>query len=241
MPEIRIGARSIPYEIRRSRRAGRKRIEVSPRGVQVIVPHDASPEEVERFVERKRRWLLDKTEEVRDEVERFQDDTPQGFHSGAKVLFRGRYLRLRVQPAEVEDPELTYRTGFHVRLARDISPSEQEEVVRRLVQEWLEARLTEDAWEVVRRRGLPHGLEPRAVQVKDQRTLWGSCGRDNVIRLDRKLARVPKPVFEYVMVHELCHLKHRDHSVAFWSLVARVLPDYQDRKDWLEAHELKVG
>lgn len=241
MPEIVVGARSIPYEVRRSRKAGRKRIEVSPRGVEVIVPHDASAGDVERFVHRKRRWLHDKTEEVREEVERLRADTPQGFHSGAKILFRGRYLRLRVTTGEVEKPTLAYRTAFHVELPRGVSNGDREPVVRNLVEEWLEERLTEDAWEVVRRRGAAHALEPRGVQIKDQRTLWGSCGRDGVIRLDRKLTRVPKSVFEYVMVHELCHLEHRDHSPAFWARVKRVLPDYQERKDWLEAHEVKLG
>jgi predicted metal-dependent hydrolase len=52
---------------------------------------------------------------------------------------------------------------------------------------------------------------------------------------------VPKPVFEYVVVHEVCHLEHRDHSPAFWALVKRVVPDYQERKEWLEEHEVRLG
>lgn len=241
MPELVIGSRSIPYEVRRSLKAGRKRIEVSPRGVEVIVPYHTSSQDVERFVQRKRRWLHDKTIEVQEEIERLRAETPQGFHSGAKILFRGRYLRLRVSTGKVEKPTLKYRTAFHVQLPRDFSNGQQEPVVRSLVEEWLENRLAEDAWEVVRRRGTPHGLEPRSVQVRDQRTLWGSCGRDGVVRIDSKLVRVPRPVFEYVMVHELCHLRHRDHSTAFWDLVKRILPDYEERKAWLEQHEVEVG
>lgn len=234
MPEIVIGARGIEYEIRRSTRAARQRIEVSPAGVQVIVPQDASAEDVARFVRRKRRWLHDATEGLREEMERLRSDTPQGFHSGAKVLFRGRYLRLRVATADAERPALRYRTAFEVVVPRDLPRSEHEPIARGLVEAWLEERLTEDAWRVVRRRGAPHGLEPRGIRIKDQRTLWGSCGRDQVVRLDRKLTRIPKPVFEYVMVHELCHLKHKDHSPAFWNLVKQVLPDYHERKVWLE-------
>jgi hypothetical protein len=209
--------------------------------VQVIVPENASAEDVERFVQRKRRWLHDKTEEIREEVERLRGDTPQGFHSGAKVLFRGRYLKLRVSTADSERPSLSYRTAFEVVVPRNVPRSEHEPVARGLVEGWLEERLSEDAWEVVRWRGTPHGLEPRGVRIKDQRTLWGSCGRDQVIRLDRKLTRVPKPVFEYVMVHELCHLEHRDHSPDFWALVMRVLPDYHERKAWLQDHEVALG
>lgn len=241
MPEIVVGARSIAYEVRHSGAARRKRIEVTPRGVEVVVPQDAAEAEIERFVHRKRRWLHDKTEEVREEAERLRSATPQGLHSGAKVLFRGRHLKLRVRVADVARPTLTYRTAFHVELPRAVPPDEREAGTRRLLESWLDARLAEDAAEVVRRRGAPHGLEPHGVRIRDQRTLWGSCGRDGVIRLDRKLARVPKPVFEYVVIHELCHLEHRDHSAAFWSLVRRVLPDYLDRKDWLEAHEVALG
>lgn len=241
MPAVVIGSRTIEYEVRRSGRARRKRIEVTPGGVDVIVPEDASPDDVERFVRSRRRWLHDKTEEVAEEVERLRARTPEGFHSGAKVLFRGRHLRLRVEPADVDGASLTYRTAFHVRVPRELEGQEREAAVRDVLHGWFEDRLREDAREVIRRRGRPHGLEPEGVRIRDQRTLWGSCGKDGVLRLDRKLVRVPKPVFEYVVVHELCHLRHRDHSEAFWGLVRRVLPDYRERKGWLEEREVEVG
>jgi hypothetical protein len=241
MGEIQIGAQSISYDVRRSARAARKRIEVTPGNVAVIVPEGTSADDVDQFVRRKRRWLHDKTEEIREEVERLRADTPRGFHSGAKILFRGRYLKLRVRTVDAKEPSLSYRTAFHVELPRELPQGQREPVVRYLVEQWLEERLTEDAWEIVRRRGRPHDLEPRGFRIKNQRTLWGSCGRDHVIRLDRKLSRVPKPVFEYVVVHELCHLKYRDHSPPFWGLVQRALPDYVERKDWLEMHEVRLG
>lgn len=241
MPEVIIGRRTISYEVTTSARATRKRIEVSPRGVEVIVPADVPTEDIERFVTAKRRWLHDKTDEVKEAVARLRADTPKGFHSGAKILFRGRFLKLRVQGTDAAEPALAYRTGFHITLPQDMPLNRQDATVHSLIERWLEERLTEDAWEVVRRRGTAYGLEPRGIRIKDQHTLWGSCGRDGVLRLDRKLSRVPKAIFEYVVVHELCHLEHRDHSPAFWSLVKRVLPDYEGRKGWLEDHEVALG
>jgi hypothetical protein len=241
MGVVEIGSRVIEYDLQRSERARRKRIEVTPGSVEVIVPPGAAPEEIEAFVRSKRRWLVDKTDELREEVARLRARTPEGVHSGAKVLFRDRYLRLRVESADVPKPELTYRTAFHVRVPRGLKGVARDDAVRRLLTDWMDRRLEEDAWKVIRRRGRPHGLEPRDVRIKDQRTLWGSCGRDRVLRLDRKLARVPKLVFEYVVVHELCHLAYRDHSGAFWRLVGRVLPGYVEWKEWLEGHEVRVG
>lgn len=241
MPTVTVGRRTIPYDVRTSARAKRKRIEVTPGRVEVIVPEGESDAAVERFVASKRRWLHDKTEEIREAVERLRSDTPEGYHSGAKILFRGRYLKLRVEGAAVTEPSLTYRTGFHVQVPVGMDGRERERVARELVEAWTEERLVEDAWAVVRDRGGPDGLEPAGVQIRDQKTLWGSCGKDGVIRLDRKLARVPRPVFEYVVVHELCHLQVRDHSAAFWGLVRRVMPDYSERKAWLEGWEVRVG
>lgn len=241
MPTVEIGARTIEYHVRESGRATRKRIEVTPGSVEVIVPEGSSPKDVRLFVDSRRRWLHNKTEEIREEVEKLRAETPQGFHSGAKVLFRGRYLKLRVESTDADEPRMTYRTAFHVQLPAALPEDRRGLVVQELLEGWLETRLHEDAWEVTRRRGWPNGLEPEGIRIKHQRTLWGSCGRDRVIRLDRKLARVPKPVFEYVVVHELCHLKQRDHSDAFWSLLQRVLPDYRERKAWLEEHEVKLG
>jgi len=176
MPEIAIGARSVPYEVRQSVRAERKRVEVTPAGVCVIVPEGTSGEDVEELVRRRRRWLHDKTEEIREEVARLRAATPQGFHSSAKIFFRGRYLKLRVRSEDVERPALRYRTAFDATLPRELPADEREPTVRGLIEEWLEERLTEDAWEIVRRRGVPHGLEPPSIRIKDQRTLWGSCG-----------------------------------------------------------------
>lgn len=241
MPSVRIGRRTIDYEVRESGRARRKRIEVTPGRVEVIVPEGSDPEAIRTFVDSRKRWLHDRTQELADVVERLRARTPEGVHSGAKILFRGRYLKLRVEPVDVPESSLTYRTAFNVAVPRDMPTARRDATVASLLLEWMDARLEEDAWEVVRRRGRPHGLDPRGVQVKELETLWGSCGRDGVLRLDRKLVRLPRPVFEYVVVHELCHLERRDHSPVFWALVKRALPDYEERKAWLERHEVEVG
>lgn len=241
MPSVTIGRRRIPYRVRESGRARRKRIEVTPAGVEVIVPTGTSESAVDAFVDSRRRWLHDKTEELASEVAALEARTPEGVHSGAKVLFRGRYLKLRVEPADVEDPELSYRTGFWVKVPRGMSAEVRDAAVAEALGRWMDERLSEDAWEVIRRRGMPHGLQPRGVRIKNQATLWGSCGRDGVLRLDRKLVRLPKALMEYVVVHELCHLERRDHSPAFWAHVKRVMPDYEWRREWLEGRGVGVG
>lgn len=241
MPAVEIGARTIEYSVRRSHRATRKRIEVTPGGIEVIAPEADSDEEIRTFVRARRRWLHDKTEEVEEEAARFRARTPEGFHSGAKVVYRGRHLRLRIESADVEEPELTYRTAFDVRVPRDFSQEKRQAAARRLIHDFFDEHLSQDAWDIVDDRGAPLGLIPRDIRLKNQKTLWGSCGQDRILRLDRRLIRLPKPVLEYVVVHELCHLRYRDHSPRFWALVQKILPDYEQRKEWLEEHEVVLG
>lgn len=240
MPVLVVGEREIGYDVRRSEQAQQKRVEVTPNAVEVIAPASASEEEIEAFVNSKRRWIHNQTEILAEEVARLRDNTPIGYHSGAKVLFRGRYLMLRVRESDVEEPSLSYQTRFHVEVPEGIDEKEKKRSVRQLLHEWFSERLSDDAWTFIRRHGKQEGLVPEGVRVKEQKTLWGSCGKDDILRLDWKLIRVPKPVLEYVVVHEICHLRHRHHSEEFWALVKKLLPDYKDRKSWLNEHQVRV-
>jgi predicted metal-dependent hydrolase len=92
----------------------------------------------------------------------------------------------------------------------------------------LPARLVELAAE--------HGLTVARVSIRNQRTRWGSCGRDGHISLNWRLILMPPEVRDYVLVHELMHLRRLDHSRAYWRLVAAACPGYREARQWLRAH-----
>ena len=81
-----------------------------------------------------------------------------------------------------------------------------------------------------------HGLHVSRVTVRNQRTRWGSCGRDGHITLNWRLVLMPDAVRDYVLVHELMHLRRMDHSPAYWALVAAACPGYREARAWLRAH-----
>lgn len=72
------------------------------------------------------------------------------------------------------------------------------------------------------------------VTVRKQKSKWGSCASNGNLNFNCLLMLAPDEVLDYVVVHELCHIKHRDHSAAFWAEVARVLPDYKEKRAWLK-------
>jgi len=81
-----------------------------------------------------------------------------------------------------------------------------------------------------------HGLTVSRVSIRNQRWRWGSCSRTGHICLNWRLVEMPEPVRDYVLIHELMHLKRMDHSQAFWKLVAAACPAYKEARAWLRSH-----
>jgi predicted metal-dependent hydrolase len=80
------------------------------------------------------------------------------------------------------------------------------------------------------------GVEYRRIAIRDTRSRWGSCSANGSLSFSWRLALAPRRILDYVVVHELCHLVHHDHSRRFWSLLDSVRPDYREEREWLSNH-----
>ena len=116
------------------------------------------------------------------------------------------------------------------RMQRDTAPPEVERELRARATRELPARVLELA--------RTHGLTVSRISVRNQRWRWGSCSKDGHICLNWRLAQMPAWVRDYVIVHELMHLKRMDHSRKFWALVAKAFPDYEAARRWLRRSAL---
>lgn len=142
-----------------------------------------------------------------------------------------------------------------VTIPRGGSKREADAFARRHI-EWVarqRARLTQSAFGPDERRSLrarawvelpprlleiatEHGMTVAAVSIRNQRTRWGSCGRDGHICLNWRLVVMPPWVRDYVLIHELMHLRRQDHSPAYWKLVAAACPGYREARQWLRVN-----
>jgi predicted metal-dependent hydrolase len=113
-------------------------------------------------------------------------------------------------------------------VTRPALPTEERRALRQRAERELPARLLELA--------VMHGLTVSRVSVRNQRSRWGSCGRDGHICLNWRLVRMPPAIRDYVLIHELMHLRRLDHSPAYWKLVSAACPDYEDARRWLRLH-----
>ncbi|WP_413205036.1 M48 family metallopeptidase [Rhodospirillum sp. A1_3_36] len=235
MPFFTVGDSQIPYDLKRSDRATRARLTVTPNAVEVVVPVSATEEDIAAMLHRRRGWLVEQTQSMREQAAKA--NRVQRFVTGAKIPYRGRLMRLRVEPSDDTLVEVTYRNGFLIGCPRSVSEASRDVLIESALRLWLRKRLREDVAEMVKRHGETWELKPKGVQIKDQKHLWGSCGQDRVVNLNWHLIFAPKTVLEYAVVHELCHLRHRNHGKAFWSLVGSILPDWASRKAWLDRNE----
>jgi predicted metal-dependent hydrolase len=134
----------------------------------------------------------------------------------------------RREAAAFVNRHLDWIARERARLTPSALTFEERHVQRQQARRELPARLVELAAE--------HGLTVARVSIRNQRTRWGSCGRDGHISLNWRLILMPPEVRDYVLVHELMHLRRLDHSRAYWRLLAAACPGYREARQWLRTH-----
>lgn len=239
MPALRVGKTLINYDLRRSRTVRERRITVTPERVEVVAPASDLDEDIAAFLGRKRKWIFDSVQELR-ELSAKQHVVPR-LMTGSKIPYRGRMSRLTVRRTDAPRIEIAYRNGFLVDLPTSVHPQAVEEIVATELKLWLKSQVRRDVLEIVKTYQSRFGLRPRSVRVADLASGWGSCGAEGTLHVNWHLVFAPKKVLEYVVVHELAHLRHRSHGPRFWDFLELILPEYRLPKAWLEKHQAKLG
>lgn len=237
MPVLTIGKTDIPYQVRFSSRAARKRIVVTPEGVTIVAPAGASwdgSDGLLAYVKAKRRWIFDSVREVEDGHRKL---LTQRYASGAKLQYRGRWLMLDVQPGPVAQVEISCRSKFHAVVPPDLEGLGRLEAIRTAFDVWLRDRAERDLLRFGRHHEARLGVKATAFRLSRAKSRWGSCGRDGIVRVHWRLIQAPKVAMEYVVAHELVHLLHRNHSPAFWLKLAETMPEWAKAKEMLERWE----
>lgn len=227
---IPFGSTEIAFTLTRSSRQ-RIKITVGPdRQIAVEAPADRELAEILMRVHRRGAWIVRQLEYFR----RFQPlPTPRQYVSGETHRYLGRQYRLKLLPAEKECVKLI--RGYFQVFVRDTGDKAR---IEYLLTRWFDRhgraviadRLAHCHAEL-KRYGVP---APTTVTFRRMAKRWGSCTKAGGVLFNTELAHVPVPCIDYVVMHELCHLKHPNHSSAFYALLTQVMPDWQERKERLE-------
>ena len=224
---VRFGGATIEYEVRRSeRRKKTVQVTVDGGGVQVAAPVTTPESELRAIVRKRAAWILSHASEEMLEA------APKRFVSGETLPYLGRNVRLVVETADVRSPEVRFdHWRFRVTVPNTLDGSDRSESIRRAVVGWYRGRASERLPDVVERwwPRLGRGEKSR-ILVRDQRQRWGSCAPDGTLRFNWRAMMLKPALIEYVVVHELAHLTHRNHSTDFWGVLSKAMPDAQQRR-----------
>lgn len=212
-------ARDPSWGVRISRRARRLTVRVFPGGrVEVVVPPGTRPQLVQQFVARHRDWIQRKVEELRHVAGGLSNALP------AEILFPASGQRYAVEYQPARHPPRLRHCGERLLVSGEL---EREALVRHLLQRWLLRAAHGHLVPLLAATARQHGLDFRRAQVRRQRTRWGSCSRAGTISLNACLMFQSPDVVRYLLVHELAHTVHMNHSRRFWRLVERMEGDWQ--------------
>jgi predicted metal-dependent hydrolase len=202
--------------------------------VTVRPPLGMSPDEVDDTVFSKRMWIYRNLAEWR---ELNASRVNREWVNGESFPYLGSYYRLQLE-REQNEPLKLKDGRFH--MLRSIVEKGGGDAAREAFQTFYQdkglPRLQKRVAYFAAKVGVPAG----GVQVKDLGYRWASCLKNGDVHFHWKCLMAPLTVIDYIVVHELCHLHHRDHSDAFWNEVDKVLSDHRDRKEWLRVHGVEL-
>jgi len=213
----------------RSAQARRYRLTLRRDGqVVAVIPVRGSEREARRFVEQNREWL--------ERARTRQSQRPRAaevWTVGTHVLWRGELQPIRLASAGPRPQVALAADVFRVpALEGDLRPTLEAHFARRA-----RIELPGRTWELAAETG----MEVRHVTIRNQRSRWGSCSAGGTISLNWRLVQTPEPVRDYIIYHELMHLREMNHSARFWARVEEVCPGWRDAERWLKRNGSLLG
>jgi len=228
--EIKLGDTLVPYVIKRSTKAKHVRFSISVgKGLEVVIPRDYPADQVASLLYEREKWILEKLQSVAETAALIKTARED---AGSLIRYLGKEYRVVVildvaSPMRVElDGDKAYIT----------LPRRSEELLRQIIEAWYRWAAKSLFEERVKMWAERIGVSYQNIFVKNQKTRWGSCSKRQNLNLNMRIIMAPLEVVDYLLVHELSHLKEMNHSKRFWSLVEHYCPGYKRQLAWLKKY-----
>ncbi len=238
MPQLELQGRNVDYAVRTSQRA--KRVLVKFRadtGLEVVYPSRRRQPTPEAVLLANSDWILRTMSRLAQAAE---CAAQRRYQTGETCLYRGEAYQLKLTMLANGARSQVQLDGDTLVLACPQTAQLQER--RAAVVAWYRSQAKAYLPQRTRQLAEEHGFAFGQLRIKHQKTRWGSCSAQGNLNLNLRLMMAPNAAIDYVILHELCHLRELNHSAAFWRLVAACCPTYQHWRAWLKenGHSLKL-
>lgn len=225
------------YQVIRRPRRKTASISVQPDGtIRVLVPASLPEDKVIELMEQKSQWIKEKIAHFEDCKRSY---SPKEYVSGEAFAYLGRNYKLKLVTGDPENNAVRLINGrFNVQVPAGITKKAHQQLVVDQLSRWYQEHASAHLQEKVHRFSQQLGVTPSSAGIKGYKSRLGTCHSDGRVYFNWRIIMAPHAVVDYVVVHELSHLRHHNHSKKFWKCVERALPDYHERKTWLRANGL---
>lgn len=219
---------NLPIEVVRTNRRKTASIKIVEGQIQVVVPQSLSRKGIQEVIRKNTSWIRKKL--------LFQSQNPpvkpKEYVSGESFSYLGRNYRLKLTENDSGEVKLT---GGQLVLGVNqyLLETERDPFVRSQLERWYINHAEQRLREKTVRYAKIIGVEPKSIKVKSYKSRWGSCSVRGEISYNWKIIIAPHHIVDYVIVHELSHIHHHNHSSDFWKCVERVVPDFKECREWL--------
>ena len=212
-----LAGKNISYTLKRSSRRRSIGLRIDDRGLTVSMPLRASERWLHSVLQDKARWVVEKLDGWQ------QRKLPEvGWNDGETIHYLGEALTLRIVRSLFDAPARRCCSELRVFVVDDNTAAK----IERAVEHWHQYEAEQLFTERVAHYAALLDVVPRAVRLSSAKTQWGCCTARGMVHLNRQLIKLPLRLIDYVVVHELAHLREMNHSAAFWEVVESVCPDY---------------
>ncbi len=234
--EIEFGSTRIAFAIHRSAKRSTVAVTVHPNtAVSVVAPTGTRRIKINELVSGKAEWILRQQEYFRQH----HNGYAKQFVSGESFFYLGRQHTLKVKRPRGDTTGLDVQLlqgQLRVTVPKSVYLDDQADQVRQRLMGWYRRQARARIPAIANRYAKALGFRVGVVQIRDMKKRWGSADQEGRLAFNWRIIMAPRRLVEYVVAHELCHLKHHDHSKAFWKLLERIMPDYERRRMELAVH-----
>ncbi|HYA93257.1 MAG TPA: SprT family zinc-dependent metalloprotease [Thermodesulfobacteriota bacterium] len=198
----------------------------------IMAPFHTPKWEIERFIRGKQWWIVEKI----SEKEKQAKEAKKMYLPGEKFLYLGEWYPLEIHESNHKEAPLRLSFGNFI-LNKD-----RIEEARDLFVEWYKKEAEEKIAERVNYYNRSVHLFPKGIRITGAKSRWGSCSRDNRLSFSWRIIMASLATIDYVLIHELVHIREKNHSKKFWTTLESILPDYRKHRLWLRenAHLLEL-